>query len=171
MWLGTTLNIDEFRVTVLCPSLAVTMDPFFSSTTRGTGLNGVLSLLVFGCLTRTVSPNLILLSLAPSFWSAYAFIFFFCSASLSARFCVSGTICWRAGAGDANSGRVVLSFLWFSASHDEIPVVECGVVRYYRKTLLSSCFQFLCSTVAALMHFSSVVMKRSASHLPLAKEV
>ena len=32
------LNIDEFRVMDLKPSLAVTIDPFFSSTTRGSGL-------------------------------------------------------------------------------------------------------------------------------------
>ena len=123
--------------------------------------------MVFGCLTRTVSPNLILLSLAPSFCSAYAFIFLVCSPSLSARFCVSKTICWRSDAGDANSGRVVLSFIWFSASHGETPVVECGVARFCRKNLLSSCFQFLCSIVAALMHLSSVVMKRSASPFAL----
>ena len=40
----------ESRVTVMFQSLSITMDPFFSSTTRGTGLNGELSMLLFGCL-------------------------------------------------------------------------------------------------------------------------
>ena len=53
-----TLNMDEFRVMDLKPSLAVTIDPFFSSTARGSGLKGVLSLFFFGCLTSTVSPVL-----------------------------------------------------------------------------------------------------------------
>ena len=36
-----TLNIDEFRVMDFKPSLAVTIDPFFSFTTRGSGLKRV----------------------------------------------------------------------------------------------------------------------------------
>ena len=35
---GMILNMDEFRVMDLKPSLAVTIDPFFPSTTRGSGL-------------------------------------------------------------------------------------------------------------------------------------
>ena len=39
-----TLNMDEFRVMDLKPSLAVTINHFFFSTTRGSGLKGVLNL-------------------------------------------------------------------------------------------------------------------------------
>ena len=67
---GMTLNMDEFRVMDLKPSLAVTIDPFFSSTTTGSGLKGVLSLFFFGCLTSTVSPGLISFGFVPSFKSA-----------------------------------------------------------------------------------------------------
>ena len=81
---GMILNMDEFRVMDLKPSLAATIDPFFSSTTGGSGLKGVLSLIFFGCLTNTVSPGLISLGFVPSFESAYALIFDFSSASLSA---------------------------------------------------------------------------------------
>ena len=64
----TTLNMDEFRVTFVFLSHAVTMGRFFSLTKRaGTGKNGELSLLLFGCLIRTVSPTLILLTLTPNF--------------------------------------------------------------------------------------------------------
>ena len=54
-----TLNMDEFRIMDLRLLLAVTIDPFFSSTTRGSGLKGVLNLFFFGCFTSTVSPGLI----------------------------------------------------------------------------------------------------------------
>ena len=59
----------------LKPSLALTIDPFFSSTTMGSGLKEVLNLFFFGCLTSTVSPSLILLDFVPSFESAYALMF------------------------------------------------------------------------------------------------
>ena len=81
---GMILNMDEFHVMDLKPSLAVTIDPFFSCTTRGSGLKGVLNLFFFVCLTSTISPGLILLGFVFSFESAYALIFDFCSASLSA---------------------------------------------------------------------------------------
>ena len=111
-----TLNMVEFRVMDLKPSLAVTMDPFFSSTTRGSGLKGVLNLFFFGCITSTVSPGLISFGFAPSFKSAYALIFDFGSASLSSMVSrVSCRVSCLAGAGDT-SGRVILSFLLFSAS-------------------------------------------------------
>ena len=125
-----TLNMDEFRVMDLKPSLAVTIDPFFSSTTSGSGLKAVLSLFFFGCLTSTVSPGLISLGVVRSFESAYALIFDFCSASLSVIiFRVSCKVWCLAGAGDT-SGRVVLSFLPFSASLGYTFVVVCGVARY-----------------------------------------
>ena len=105
-----TLNMDEFRVMDLKPSLAVTMDPFFSSTTRGSGLKRGLNLFFFGCLTSNVSSGLTLLGFTPSFKSAYSLIFDFCSASLSAIvFRVSCRVSCLAGAGDT-SGRVILSF-------------------------------------------------------------
>ena len=165
---GMILNMDEFRVMDLKPSLAVTIDPFFSSTTRGSGLKGLVNLLVFGCLTSTVSPGLISLGFVPSLESAYAFIFDFCSASLSVIvfrvwcrvFCIAN------GAGDT-SGRIFLSFLPFSASFGDIFVVVCGVARYCLRNLYSSCFQFLPSTTAVRTHFSRFSMKRSASPLAL----
>ena len=104
-----------------------------------------------------MSSSLILPSLTPNFWSAFAFIFIFCSASLSFMFfCFSRT-------GGVTSRRVVLSYLWLSASHGEMLVVERGVARYCRKNLQSSCFHFLCSTVTTLTHFPCVFMKYSAS--------
>ena len=42
--LGTTLKCDEFLVKVSDPLLAVIIEPFFSFTTKGLGLYGVLSL-------------------------------------------------------------------------------------------------------------------------------
>ena len=159
------LNTDKFRVMDLEPSLAVTMDPFFSSTMTGSGLKGVLSLFFFGCLTSTVSPGLISLGFVPSFESAYALIFDFCPASLSAvAFRVSYSVFCLADAGDT-SGRVVLSFLPFSASFGDTFVVVRGVARYCLRNLYSSCFQFLPSTTAVRTHFSRFGMKRSAPPL------
>ena len=51
---GMILNMDQFRVIDLRPSLAVTIDPFFSSTSRGSTLKEVLNLFFFGYLTSTV---------------------------------------------------------------------------------------------------------------------
>ena len=80
-----------------------------------------------------LSPSLIFLSLTPNFWSAYAFILIFCSASLSVMlFCLSGVHRWRVGG--VNSGKVI-SFLWLSASHGEKSLFEWGVARYCRKNL------------------------------------
>ena len=91
--------MDEFRVRDFKPSLAVTMDPFFSFTTRGSGLKGVLNMIFFGCLTSTVSPGLISLG------------FDFCSASLSAiGFRVSCRENCLAGAGDTFSASLVDTF-------------------------------------------------------------
>ena len=127
---GMILNMDQFRVIDLRPSLAVTIDPFFSSTTRGSRLKEVLNLFFFGYLTSTVSPGLILLDFVPSYKSAYALIFDIFSTSLSAIiFRVSCKVCCLAEGGDT-SGRVVLSFLPFSASFGDTFVVVCGVVRY-----------------------------------------
>ena len=144
------------------------IDPFFSSTIRGSGLKRVVNLFFFGCLTSTVSPGLISLGFVLSFKSAYALIFDFCSASLSAIvFRVSCRVfCLTNGAGDT-SGRMVLSFLPFSASFGDIFVVVCGVARYCLRNLYSSCFQFLPSTTAVRTHFSRFGMKRSASPLSL----
>ena len=162
-----TLNMDEFRVMDLKPSLAVTIDPFFSSTTRGSGLKGVLNLCFFGCLTSTISPGLIALGFVPSFESAYALIFDFCSASLSAIiFRVSCKVFCLAGDGDT-SDRVVLSFLPFSASLGDTFVVVCGVARYCLRNLYSSCFQCFPSTTAIRTHFSRFGMNRSASPFAL----
>ena len=165
---GMTLNIDEFRVMDLKPSLAVSINPFFSSTTRGSEVKGVLSLSVFfGCLTSIVSPGLISLGFVPSFESAYVLILDFCSASLSAVvFRVSCKVWCLAGAGDT-SGRAVLSFLPFSASLGDTFVVVYGVARYCMRNLYSSCFQFLPSTTAVHTHFSRFGMKRSASPFAL----
>ena len=150
---GMTLNMDEFRVMDLKPSLAVTIGPFFSSTIRRSGLKEVLNLFFFGCLTSTLSPGLISLGFEPSFESAYALIFDFCSASLSAIiFRVSCKVFCLAGAGNT-SGRVVLSFLLFSASFGDTFVVVCGVARYCLRNLYSSCFQFLPSTTTVRTHF------------------
>ena len=123
------LSMAEFWIMDLKPSLAVTIDPFFSSTTRGSGLKGVLSLFFFGFLTSTVSPGLISLGFVPSLESAYALMFDFCSASLSPIvFRVSCRVFCLADAGDT-SGRVVLSFLPFSASFGDTFVAVCGVAR------------------------------------------
>ena len=162
-----TLNTDEFRVMDLKPSLAVTMDPFFSSTTRGSGLKGVLNFFFFGCLTSTVSSGLISLGFTPSFKSAYSLIFDFCSASLSAIvFRVSCRVSCLAGAGDT-SGRVILSFLPFSASLGDTFVVVLGVARYCLRNFYSSCFQFLPSMTAVSTQFARFGIKRSASSLAL----
>ena len=159
--------MDEIRVMDLKPSLAVTIDSFFSSTTRGSGLKGELSLFFFGCLTSTVSPGLISLGFVRSFGSAYALNFDFCSASHSAIiFRVSCKVWCLAGAGDT-SGRVVLSFLLFSTSLGDTFVVVCGVARYCLRNLNSSCFQFLPTTTAVHTHFSRFGMKRSASPFAL----
>ena len=129
------LNIAEFHVMDLKPLLGITIDPFFSSTTRGSGLKGVPNLFFFVCLTSTVSPGLILLGFVFSLESAYALIFDFCSASLSAIvFRVSCRVCFLAGVGDT-SGRVILSFLPLSASLWDTFVVMCGVTRYYLRNL------------------------------------
>ena len=151
------LNMDEFRVINLEPSLAVTIDPFFSSTTTGYGLKEVLSLFFFGCHTSTVSHSLISLGFVPSFESQYAMIFDLCSASLSAIvFQVSCRVFCLADAGDT-SGRVVLIFFPFSASFGDTFAVVCGVARYCRRKLYSSCFQFLPSTTTAVRtHFQDL---------------
>ena len=70
MWLGTTLNMDEFRVTVLFPSLAVTINPFFFNHERywtGRGAQLVaLWLLDQDCVSQLdLAP-----SLTPNFWSS-----------------------------------------------------------------------------------------------------
>ena len=107
------------------------------------------------------------LGFARSFESAYALIFDFCSASLSAIiFRVSCKVLCLAGAGDT-SVRVVLSFLPFSASLGDTFVAVCGVARYCLRNLYSSCFQFLPSTTAVRTHFSKFGMKRSASPFAL----
>ena len=167
IFFGMILNMDEFRVMDLKPSLAVTIHPFFSSTTMDSGLKGVLSLFLLGCLTSTVSPGLISLGFVPSFESAYALIFDFYSASLSAIvfrvscrvFCLADTV--------DTSGRVVLSFLPLSASFGDTFVVVCSVAQYCLRNLYSSCFQFLPSTTAVRTHFSRFGMKRSPSPLAL----
>ena len=85
---------------------------------------------VLGCLTSTVSVSLISLDFVPSLQFAYALIFDFCSASLSATvFRVFCKVCCLPGAGDT-SGRVVLSFLPFSVLFGGTFVAECGVARY-----------------------------------------
>ena len=161
------LNMDEFQVMDLKPSLAVTIDPFFSSPTRGSGLKGVLNLFFFGCLTSTANPGLISLDFVPGFESAYALIFDFCSASLSAIvFRVSCKVCCLADAGDT-SGRVVLSFLPFRASLGDTFVIVCGVARYCLRNFCSSCFQFLPSTTAVRTHLSMFGIKRSDSPFAL----
>ena len=115
------LNMDEFRVIDLKPSLAATTDPFFCSTTRGSGLKGVLSLFFFGCLTSTVSPGLISLGFVPSLQSAYALIFDFCSASLSViAFRVSCRVFCLADAGDTSIWQGGLEF----------PSVQCFIRGY-----------------------------------------
>ena len=121
----------------------------------------------FGYLTSIVSPGLISLGFVPSFESAYVLILDFCSASLSAIvFRVSCKVWCLAGAGDT-SGRVVLSFLPFSASFGDTFVVVCGVARYCVRNLYSPCFQFLPSTTAVRTHFSRFGMKGSDSPFAL----
>ena len=91
----------------------------------------MISLFFFGCLTSTVSPGLTSLGFVPSFESAYSLIFDFCFASLSAIvFQVSQRVFCLADAGNT-SGRVLLSFLPFSASFGDTFVVVCGVPRYF----------------------------------------
>ena len=125
----------------------------------------------FGCLTSTVSPGVILLDFVPSFESAYALILDFCSASLSAIICrVSCKVCCLTGAADT-SGRVVLSFLPFSASFGDTFVVVCSVARYCLRNLYSSCFQF-CTQRQQFVHTSEgLAQSVLPSHLLSAKEV
>ena len=98
------------------------------------------NLFFFGCLTSSVSPGLIPLDFVPSFEPAYTLIFDFCSHS-AIVFIVSCKVCCLAGSGYI-SGRVVLSFLPFSASFGDTFVVACSVARYCLRILYSFCVQF-----------------------------
>ena len=60
--LGTTLNWDEFLVTVSDPLLAVIIEHFVSFTTKGLALYGVLSLFCSCCFMSTTSAGVISLS-------------------------------------------------------------------------------------------------------------
>ena len=142
--------MDQFRVIDLKPSLAVTKDPFFSATTRGSRLKEVLNFV--GYLTSTVSLGLILLDFVPSFEYAYALIFVICSTSLSAIiFRVSCKVCCLADGGDT-SGRVVLSLLPFSVSFGDAFVVVCGAAR---------------CCLNCTVPVSNFVLNDSSSHTPL----
>ena len=116
-----TLNCEEFRVTMLESFLAVITVPFLFSTINGSGLYGALNLFSFGCFRRTVSPGLMLLSLAPRMLSAQHFICSFFQASYSAiAFCSGFEVGYI-------SGSIVFIFLLLRLSEGDVLVVEWRV--------------------------------------------
>jgi hypothetical protein len=64
-----------------------------------------------------------------------------------------------------DSGNVVFSFLQFKATDGEIPVVQWGVIRYWRRILQISCFQLFAWTLAERKNFPTVIMKLLTSPL------
>ena len=112
---GSFLKNDEFLVTVRSPFWVVIMLPFLCVICNGSGLNGVDILFCFGCLVNTLSPMLRSVLLALLHLSAYSFIFSFLVASACLISGEASSYCTR--------GRVDLSFLPFSNSEGDYPVV------------------------------------------------
>ena len=64
-----------------------------------------------------------------------------------------------------NEGKSVPSLRPNRSSAGDVPVMECGVERYWRKNVYNSCFQFRPSMCHARIVFSSVRMNLSHSAL------
>ena len=95
---GTFLKKEEFRVTCfpVLREVAVIIEPFLFITLYRVGLNGVLSLFLCCCFTKTWFPTDISHSLTVHFRSALAFILSLANASVfrTSASCYSS---WRAG--------------------------------------------------------------------------
>ena len=156
------LKCDTLLV-IECPSLfrAVIHEWCLCVTVYGTSLKYGVSLSPFRCLTRTQSPTLIPLSFTFRLLSAYRlwysfFVASFCRAS-RCRF-TRFRLC--------NIGSFPLTVLLNNSSAGGKPVVECGVVRYCNRNLLSSCCHGRFSTFAVRNVLPSGCMNLSASAFP-----